>query len=119
MELLAILKTEQLVEACVLTPPVAHALQADNGAIRAALWLAPPLARLEAVRIVKDAVKKARVKKDSCKSQQNQSFRTGRFGVRASDGSTGELGTSCARDRDRSMDRELDLEIDLQSRNIC
>ena len=58
MELLAILKTEQLVEACVLTPPVAHALQADNGAIRAALWLAPPLARLEAVRIVKDAVKK-------------------------------------------------------------
>jgi hypothetical protein len=89
MELLAIRKTEQLVEACVLTPPVAHALQADNGAIRAALWLAPPLARLEAVRIVKDAVKKARVKKDSCKSQQNQSFRTGRFGVRASDGSTG------------------------------
>ena len=76
MELLAILKTEQLVEACVLTPPVAHALQADNGAIRAALWLAPPLARLEAVRIVKDAVKKARVKKDSCKSQQNQSFRS-------------------------------------------
>ena len=73
MELLAIRKTEQLVEACVLTPPVAHALQADNGAIRAALWLAPPLARLEAVRIVKDAVKKARVKKDSCKSQQNQS----------------------------------------------
>ena len=73
MELLAIRKTEQLVEACVLTPPVAHALQVDNGAIRAALWLAPPLARLEAVRIVKDAVKKARVKKDSCKSQQNQS----------------------------------------------
>ena len=83
MELLVILKTEQLVEACVLTPPVAHALQADNGAIRAALWLAPPLARLEAVRIVKDAVKKARVKKDSCKSQQNQSFRSSRFGIRS------------------------------------
>ena len=26
--------------ACVLTPPVAHALQADNGAICATLWLA-------------------------------------------------------------------------------
>jgi hypothetical protein len=83
MELLAIRKTEQLVEACVLTPPVAHALQADNGAIRAALWLAPPLARLEAVRIVKDAVKKARVKKDSCKSQQNQSFREQLISIRS------------------------------------
>ena len=43
MELLVILKVEHLVEACVLTPLVAHAQQADNGAIRAALWLAPPL----------------------------------------------------------------------------